>query len=226
MLRRPPSSTPGSSSAASDVYKSQGYSVLMLDGQLDAALVGLLEQKFEKARFSRVDGDVVDRLIQKDDQKSEPLPEGEAQRLSTLFTGRLPKMDKTEFHVEAAQLGAEAAPVVITQSEYMRRMKEMSQLQPGMSFYGEMPDMYNLVLNADHPVVARILSEANAETQSELSPVAARIKELHARRTVLEEEQRKAEKDSDAAKSAADDLKTCDQDIHEAENQRLALINI
>ena len=130
-----------------------------------------------------------------------------------------------EFHVEAANLGESAAPVCVTQSEYMRRMKEMSQLQPGMSFYGEMPDMYNLVLNADHPVVARILSEANAETQSELSPVAARIKELHARRTVLEEEQRKAEKDSDAAKSAADDLKTCDQDIHEAENQREAILS-
>ena len=206
----------------------KGYNVLLMDGQLDSPLVGMLEQKLEKSRFARVDADTIDRLIVKDDQPAQTLSEDDRTVLTGVFKARVPQGDekaKMEFHVEAANLGESAAPVCVTQSEYMRRMKEMSQLQPGMSFYGEMPDMYNLVLNADHPVVARILSEANSETQSELSPVAARIKELHARRTVLEEEQRKAEKDSDAAKSAADDLKTCDQDIHEAENQREAILS-
>ena len=206
-----------------EAAKAKGYSVLMLDGQLDAALVGLLEQKFEKARFSRVDGDVVDRLIQKDDQKSEPLPEGEAQRLSALFTGRLPKMDKTEFHVEAAQLGAEAAPVVITQSEYMRRMKEMSRLQAGMSFYGEMPDMYSLVLNADHALVKNILDGCHAATDEQLKPIESDLAGLKARRAALEQVQAKKKADELTEEEKADAQK-CNDDIKKQEEQRDSIL--
>lgn len=206
-----------------EAAKTKGYSVLMLDGQLDAALVGLLEQKFEKARFSRVDGDVVDRLIQKDDQKSEPLPEGEAQRLSTLFTGRLPKMEKTEFHVEAAQLGAEAAPVVITQSEYMRRMKEMSRLQAGMSFYGEMPDMYSLVLNADHALVKNILDGCHAATDEQLKPIESDLAGLKARRAALEQVQAKKKADELTEEEKADAQK-CNDDIKKQEEQRDSIL--
>ncbi|MCI7475591.1 MAG: molecular chaperone HtpG, partial [Prevotella sp.] len=206
-----------------EAAKAKGYSVLMLDGQLDAALVGLLEQKFEKARFSRVDGDVVDRLIQKDDQKSEPLPEGEAQRLSTLFTGRLPKMEKTEFHVEAAQLGAEAAPVVITQSEYMRRMKEMSRLQAGMSFYGEMPDMYSLVLNADHALVKNILAGCHAATDEQLKPIESDLAGLKARRAALEQVQAKKKADELTEEEKADAQK-CNDDIKKEEEQRDSIL--
>ena len=206
-----------------EAAKAKGYSVLMLDGQLDAALVGLLEQKFEKARFSRVDGDVVDRLIQKDDQKSEPLPEGEAQRLSALFTGRLPKMEKTEFHVEAAQLGAEAAPVVITQSEYMRRMKEMSRLQAGMSFYGEMPDMYSLVLNADHALVKNILDGCHAATDEQLKPIESDLAGLKARRAALEQVQAKKKADELTEEEKADAQK-CNDDIKKQEEQRDSIL--
>ncbi|HIU89019.1 MAG TPA: molecular chaperone HtpG, partial [Candidatus Caccomonas pullistercoris] len=133
-----------------EAARAKGYSVLLMDGELDIALVGMLEQKFEKSRFARVDGDTIDRLILKEDAKDSGLAAEDSSNLSALFTTQMPKLDKVEFHVEVAPLGETAAPVLITQSEYMRRMKEMSRLQSGMSFYGEMPSMMSVVLNADH----------------------------------------------------------------------------
>ncbi len=170
--------------------KAKGYNVLLMDGQLDTALVGMLEQKFEKTRFSRVDGDTIDKLIVKSDAKSVSLNEEQTGLLTGAFQSQMPKIEKTEFHVEVGSLGEGDLPVVITQSEYMRRMKEMSQLQSGMSFYGEMPDMYNLVLNADHPLVKKVLDETEAETREALAPIDAEIKGLKARQQALEQQQK------------------------------------
>lgn len=170
--------------------KAKGYNVLLMDGQLDTALVGMLEQKFEKTRFSRVDGDTIDKLIVKSDAKSVSLNEEQTGLLTGAFQSQMPKIEKTEFHVEVGSLGEGDLPVVITQSEYMRRMKEMSQLQSGMSFYGEMPDMYNLVLNADHPLVKKVLDETEAETREALAPIDAEIKGMKARQQALEQQQK------------------------------------
>lgn len=209
----------------------RGYNVLLMDGQLDSPMVGLLEQKQEKTRFVRVDADTIDRLIVKEDKASTAtISEEDRTLLTAVFASRLPHSggdgkSGMEFHVETANMGASSAPVCVTQSEYMRRMKEMSRLQEGMSFYGEMPDMYTLVLNADHPLVADILSRANADTQAELDPVTVRIKELQAQRSVLEDEQRKADKDSATADATAADLnlKQCETSLHEAEDKRAAI---
>ena len=143
-----------------------------MDGQLDPAMLGMLEQKLEKTRFTRVDGDVIDKLIVKDDSKKEELPEEEKKTLTETFKNALPTIEKTEFMVDAQPLGETAAPVIITQSEYMRRMKEMGRLQPGMAFYGEMPTMMNLVLNTDHPLIKQTLKEAKPEIVSQLIDLA------------------------------------------------------
>lgn len=133
-----------------DAAKNKGYNVLLMDGQLDVPMINMLEQKFEKSHFTRVDSDVIDRLIVKEEQKGEELADTKREILATVFNYQLPKVQKTEFHVETQAMGETSAPIIITQAEYMRRMKEITNIQPGMSFYGEMPDMFNLVLNSDH----------------------------------------------------------------------------
>ncbi len=150
----------------------KGYNVLLMDGQLDSAMFNLYEEKFEKSRFTRVDSDVVDRLIVKSDDKKEELPEDDKKSLSETFKNALPKLDKIEFNVEPQSLGESAAPVIMTQSEYMRRMKDMSRLQPGMAFYGEMPTMLNLVLNTDHPLIKQSIKDAKPEVVSQLIDLA------------------------------------------------------
>ena len=153
-----------------DAAKNKGYNVLLMDGQLDVPMINMLEQKFEKSHFTRVDSDIVDRLIVKEDQKGEELPHDKQEVLSSLFKGQMPKVKKTEFHVEAHALGENNAPIVITQAEYMRRMKDMASIQPGMSFYGEMPDMFNLVLNSDHRLIKQVLSDAETACAEKLVP--------------------------------------------------------
>ena len=133
-----------------DAAKNRGYNILLMDGQLDVAMISMLEQKFEKSRFTRVDSDVIDRLIAKEEHKEANLESNQREILSSVFRSQLPQIKKVEFNVETQSLGENGAPIMITQSEYMRRMKEMANIQAGMSFYGEMPNMYNLVLNADH----------------------------------------------------------------------------
>ena len=155
-----------------DAANAKGYNVLLMDGQLDPAMCNLFEEKFEKSRFTRVDSDVVDKLIVKSDEKKEELPEDDKKALTETFKNALPKFDKIEFNVEPQALGESAAPVIMTQSEYMRRMKDMSRLQPGMAFYGEMPTMLNLVLNTDHPLIKQSIKEANAEVVSQLIDLA------------------------------------------------------
>ena len=143
-----------------------------MDGQLDPAMCNLFEEKFEKSRFTRVDSDVVDKLIVKSDEKKEELPEDDKKALTETFKNALPKLDKIEFNVEPQALGETAAPVIMTQSEYMRRMKDMSRLQPGMAFYGEMPTMLNMVLNTDHPLIKSSIKEAKPEVVSQLIDLA------------------------------------------------------
>lgn len=199
--------------------KAKGYNVLLMDGQLDTALVGMLEQKFEKTRFSRVDGDTIDKLIVKTDAKSVSLNEEQTGLLTGAFQSQMPKIEKTEFHVEVGSLGEGDLPVVVTQSEYMRRMKEMSQLQSGMSFYGEMPDMYNLVLNADHPLVKKVLDETEADTREILAPIEAEIKGLKARQQVLEQQQKdkKADEITDEDKK---NLTDCHEQLESEQKKR------
>lgn len=195
-----------------EAAKAKGYSVLLLDGQLDAPLVGLLEQKFEKSRFTRVDADVIDRLIAKENNAENALTPQETERLAMVFKAEMPHTEKTEFQVEVQSMGESALPVIITQSEYMRRMKEMSRIQPGMAFYGEMPDMYNFIVNADHPVVKAIMADANAQLNNTLAPVEAELKGLEARHTALES----AFKDKKEEEISADDremLKQCNDSI-------------
>lgn len=197
-----------------ETAKAKGYSVLLLDGQLDVPLVGLLEQKFEKSRFTRVDADVIDRLIAKENNAENALTPQETERLAMVFKAEMPHAEKTEFQVEVQSMGESALPVIITQSEYMRRMKEMSRIQPGMAFYGEMPDMYNFIVNADHPVVKAILADANAQLNNTLAPVEAELKGLEARHTALES----AFKDKKEEEISADDremLKQCNDSISE-----------
>lgn len=197
-----------------EAAKAKGYSVLLLDGQLDAPLVGLLEQKFEKSRFTRVDADVIDRMIAKENNAENALTPQETERLAMVFKAEMPHIEKTEFQVEVQSMGESALPVIITQSEYMRRMKEMSRIQPGMAFYGEMPDMYNFIVNADHPVVKAILADANAQLNNTLAPVEAELKGLEARHTALES----AFKDKKEEEISADDremLKQCNDSISE-----------
>lgn len=199
--------------------KAKGYNVLLMDGQLDTALVGMLEQKFEKTRFSRVDGDTIDKLIVKSDAKSVSLNEEQTGLLTGAFQSQMPKIEKTEFHVEVGSLGEGDLPVVITQSEYMRRMKEMSQLQSGMSFYGEMPDMYNLVLNADHPLVKKVLDETEAETREALAPIDAEIKGLKARQQALEQQQ-KDKKANEITDEEKKNLTDCHEQLEGEQKKR------
>ncbi len=202
-----------------ETAKAKGYSVLLLDGQLDTAMVGMLEQKFEKSRFSRVDCDVIDRIIQKEDTPKNDLSDDDAASLNGVFTAELPTMDKTQFHVETAALGENATPVIITQSEYMRRMKDASRYQQGMSFYGEMPDMYNLVLNSDHRLVKEVLDGMKSTLADKLQSIETELKTLRARRTALEQEQ-KDKKPEDLTESEKNDTKECNDQIAAKEEER------
>ena len=201
-----------------EAAKNKGYNVLMMDGQLDTPLMAMLERKLEKTTFTRVDADVIDRLIKKEDTKRELLEAERADKLSSLFNSQMPRTDKVDYHVEAQPLGEDQLPVMITQSEYMRRMKEMARLQPGMSFYGDMPDMYTLVLNTDAPLIKQVLEDSEAATKEQLSPVEAEIRGLSARQAVLRQEQEK-KKPEEGTQEEKDDLKKCGEDI-QAENKK------
>ena len=173
----------------------KGYSVLLQDGQLDVPTIQTLEQKFEKCHFTRVDADIIDRLIVKSDAPKSDLSEEQSDNLSAVFRTQLPKIEHAEFMVQVDALGAEARPVVITQNEYMRRMKEMSKFQPGMGFYGQMPDSFNLVLNSDHPLVKKVLDESSAATEEALKPIVAELKGQEARLAAIRAAQDKKKYD-------------------------------
>ena len=204
--------------------KDKGYNVLLMDGQLDVPMINKLEQKLEKIRFTRVDSDVIDRLIVKDEQKGEKLPQDKQDILSTVFNGQLPKLNKTEFHVEVEPLGETAAPVIITQSEYMRRMKDMASIQPGMSFYGEMPDMFSMVLNSDHKLVKQVLDDAESACAEKLVPVESEIAMLKLRETELHKAH-EGKKDEEIPTTEKDELKDVEQKLTEQKQQKDAIVN-
>ncbi len=202
-----------------EAARNKGYNVLLLDGQLDTPVVSMLERKFEKSRFTRVDADIIDRLIVKENANKSELDAEKSANLSAIFQSQMPKIDKKEYHVETQAMGEEGMPVVITQSEYMRRMKEMAQLQPGMSFYGEMPDMYNLVLNTDHPLIKSVLTDSETATAEALKPIEAELKGLHARQAVLRQQQDN-KKLEEITQEEKDDMSKCNADIETQEKQK------
>jgi len=206
-----------------EAAKAKGYSVLVMDGELDAPTVSMLEQKLEKSRFSRVDADIIDRLIVKNDVKKAELTDDERENLQQTFRSQLPRLDKTEFNVEVEAMGEQAQPVMITQSEYMRRMKEMSRFQAGMSFYGEMPDSYNIVLNTDHKLVKKILDDEKTNTEEALKPILSELKGLNARLQVLNQEQSKKKYD-ELTQEEKDDKANTQKAIDEQKQKRDALI--
>ena len=199
--------------------QAKGYSVLMFDGQLDVPMVSMLEQKFEKSRFSRVDADIIDRLIAKDDTKKEQLDAADSDKLSEVFRSQMPVGNKVTYNVEVEALGEESTPVIITQSEYIRRMKEMSHFQPGMSFYGEMPDSYTVVLNSDHRLVKEILNDANASVTEPLKPIEAELKGLQARLDALRQSQGK-KKPEEVTQEEKDDLQNTEKAINEQRDKK------
>ena len=178
-----------------ETARQKGYSVLLFDGQLDTPVAQMLEQKLEKSRFTRVDGDIIDRLIMKEDRKKTELSVEQTDSLSHVFKSQMPNLEKTDFSVEVQSLGEQAQPVLITQSEYMRRMKDMSRYQSGMGFYAQMPDMYSIVLNADHELVKRVLADTEANTQEALKPVLAELKGQEARLAAIRQSQDKKKYD-------------------------------
>ena len=203
--------------------KAKGYSVLLMDGQLDAAMLGLLEQKLEKSRFTRVDSDVVEHLIAKADSVDTALEADKKELIETVFSSQMPSIDKVEFHVEAQGLGETSDPIVLTQSEYMRRMKDMSRLQPGMSFYGEMPDMLNVVVNTDHKLVKDILSKTDSATAEALKPVNGELAGLNARHDSLNA-QTKDKKWDEVDQSVKDDLSATEKKIEEEKGKKTSII--
>ena len=206
-----------------EAAKEKGYSVLMLDGELDVPVISMLEQKFEKSRFTRVDSDVIDRLIVKEEAKENALESNERDNLSAVFNASLPALEKAEFMVDVQPLGATTQPVVITQNEYMRRMKEMSRFQAGMNFYAQMPDSYNLVLNSDHPLIAKVLDDCKAKTANELHPIECELKGLQARIAALRQEQGK-KKTEEITQEEKDDLQNTQKQVDEQQSKKKGIL--
>ena len=202
----------------------KGYSVLLLDGQLDVPAIQMLEQKFEKSRFTRVDSDIIERLIVKDDAPKSTLSDDESANLSSVFRSQMPKIEKTEFMVEVQALGEQARPVMITQNEYMRRMKEMSRFQPGMNFYAQMPDSMNLVLNSDHPLVKRILDDCKTSTEEALKPIESELKGQEARLAAIRQAQEKKKAD-ELTQEEKDDKTNTEKAIQEQKDKKQEVLS-
>ena len=203
--------------------KDRGYNVLVMDGQLDVHAIGQLEQKIEKTRFVRVDSDTIDRLILKADAPTVSLTDDQRQALQQVFRSRLPKMDKTDFVVTFEALGPSANPVMLTQGEFMRRMREMSAMQPGMSFYGEMPESYNLVLNTDHPLILSVLSDEEKACTDKLQPILSDIKGWEARQHDLREAQSK-KKEDELTEAEKEDMTNTNRTLDELRGRRDAIL--
>ncbi len=197
------------------VATDKGYNVLLMDGQLDSHFIGLLESKLEKARFVRVDADVVDNLIPKADKKEADLTAQQRDMLTEIFRSQLPKVDKANFLVTFEALSSSANPILITQDEYMRRMKDMAAMQPGMSFYGELPDSYNLIVNTESPVTRRIMEAADADLMPKLKPVMDNIAKFNSEA----EEIRKSAKDGKLDDNQQSQVKKLDDDVASQRNE-------
>lgn len=206
-----------------DAAKNKGYNVLLMDGQLDVAMVSMLEQKFEKSRFTRVDSDVIDRLIAKEERKDASLEVDQRDILSSVFRSQLPQMKKVEFNVETQSLGETGTPIMITQSEYMRRMKEMANIQAGMSFYGEMPDMFNLVLNVDHKLVKQVLNDADNSCKAALEPIETEMTSLNKRHDELHKAQ-EGKKADEIPQAEKDELSNVEKKLADEKTKKEAVL--
>lgn len=206
-----------------EAARQKGYSVIDASGQLDVPTLSMLEQKQEKTRYVRVDSDVVDRIIQKEDAPKNNLSANETANLSEAFRSQMPKIEKAEFTVDVQSLGEGFQPVLITQNEYMRRMKEMSRFQQGMGFYAQLPDSYNLVLNADHPLVKKVLDDMTANTEDELKPVASELKGQEARLVALHQSQDK-KKSEELTQEEKDDMQNTQKSVSELKDKQKAIV--
>ena len=206
-----------------EAAKQKGYSIIDASGQLDVPMLSMLEQKLEKTRYVRVDSDIIDRIIQKEDAPKNNLSEEETDNLSETFRSQMPKIQKAEFNIEVQALGESFQPVLITQNEYMRRMKEMSQFQQGMGFYAQMPDAYNFVLNADHPLIKRVLNEVIEGTTKELEPIASELKGQKARLAALQQAQSK-KKAEELTQEEKDDVQNTQKSISELQDKKKIVI--
>ena len=206
-----------------EAAKQKGYSIIDASGQLDVPMLSMLEQKLEKTRYVRVDSDIIDRIIQKEDAPKNNLSEEETDNLSETFRSQMPKIQKAEFNIEVQALGESFQPVLITQNEYMRRMKEMSQFQQGMGFYAQMPDAYNFVLNADHPLIKRVLNEVTEGTTKELEPIDSELKGQKARLAALQQSQSK-KKAEELTQEEKDDVQNTQKSISELQDKKKTVI--
>ena len=206
-----------------EAAKQKGYSIIDASGQLDVPMLSMLEQKLEKTRYVRVDSDIIDRIIQKEDAPKNNLSEEETDNLSETFRSQMPKIQKAEFNIEVQALGESFQPVLITQNEYMRRMKEMSQFQQGIGFYAQMPDAYNFVLNADHPLIKRVLNEVTEGTTKELEPIASELKGQKARLAALQQAQSK-KKAEELTQEEKDDVQNTQKSISELQDKKKTVI--
>lgn len=204
--------------------KDKGYSVLEMNGQLDVHAIAQMEQKFEKSSFVRVDSDTIDNLIRKEEAHKVDLDEEQKVSLVETFRSQLPKMEKTNFYVTMEALGAQVNPVILTQGEYMRRMREMSAMQPGMSFYGDMPDSYNFVLNTDHPLIQQILGDEAAACDEQLKAVRCEIKSLEARQNELRDAQN-AKKPEEVTEAEKEEMTNTNKQLDSLREQRNKVID-
>jgi len=206
-----------------EAAKQKGYSVIDASGQLDVPLLSMLEQKQEKTRYVRVDSDIVDRIIQKEDAPKNNLSVEETDNLSEAFRSQIPTIEKADFTVDVQSLGESFQPVLVTQNEYMRRMKEMSQFQQGMGFYAQLPDSYNLVLNADHTLVKKVLDDVTANTAEELKPIASELKGQEARLAALHQSQ-DSKKTEELTQEEKDDMQNTQKTVSELQDKKKAIV--
>lgn len=206
-----------------EAAKQKGYSVIDASGQLDVPLLSMLEQKLEKTRYVRVDSDIVDRIIQKEDAPKNNLSAEETDNLSETFRSQIPTIEKADFTVDVQSLGEAFQPVLVTQNEYMRRMKEMSQFQQGMGFYAQLPDSYNLVLNADHPLLKKVLGDITANTAEDLKPVVSELRGLEARLAALHQSQDK-KKTEELTQEEKDDMQNTQKAVSELQDKKKAIV--
>ena len=206
-----------------EAAKQKGYSVIDASGQLDVPLLSMLEQKQEKTRYVRVDSDIVDRIIQKEDAPKNNLSVEETDNLSEAFRSQIPTIEKADFTVDVQSLGESFQPVLVTQNEYMRRMKEMSQFQQGMGFYAQLPDSYNLVLNADHPLVKKVLDDITANTATDLKPIASELKGQEARLAALHQSQ-DSKKTEELTQEEKDDMQNTQKTVSDLQDKKKAIV--
>lgn len=195
-----------------EIAKSKGYDVLLMDGQLDIHFIGLLEQKLEKSRFVRVDSDIIDNLVRKNDKTEVSLDAAQRNMMTTVFKSQIPTLEKAEFMVMFEALGEQSQPVIITQNEFMRRMKDMSAMQPGMNFYGEMPDSFNLIINTEHPLSKKVIEETEKDCLAEIEPIQKEINELNDAIVKLQEAS-KGKKDEEIPVTEKEELRNKEKEV-------------